>query len=207
MVHDLSARLDMLDFERLDEGLEAAYQILERTEEAKRNQGAIARQDPAALMALFESLCAVAFHRSEEHMSRRFNYVFEQCQNKKVLRIGDTLPGMAQFLFDANPKRQLFAQSAWQRSKEVLTAESFEWVVHDALTDAILKVSQPLAGVPTVLTFWRGFLLFLDKMDENLIVHSLRAMEVQPSIYQVCYIENTPTQTHNRSTLGIPAPN
>lgn len=185
MVAELSHRLSLLDFNRLNRGLKSAHQILINTEEAKRNQNVLAQNDPTALMALFESLCAVEFHRAEDNLSQDFNFVFEECQNRKVLRIGDTLPAMAQFLFDPNPKRQLFAQHAWQRAKDKLTTNSFGWVVHDALSDAISKVSQPLTDLPTVLRFWRGFLLLLERMDEDLITHSLRAMEVQPSIYQV----------------------
>jgi senataxin len=185
MVAELSRRLTLLDFARLDKGLESAERILLNTEEGKRNQAVLARTDPKALMSLYEALCAPEFHRSQDDLSRHFDFVFEQCQSRKVLKIGDTLPAMARFLFDSNPLRQTFAQNAWQKTAEMLTASSFEWVVHDALSDAILKVSQPLADLPTVLSFWKGFLLLLGWMDEDIITHSLRAMEVQPSIYQV----------------------
>lgn len=161
------------------------------TEEGKRSQAVLVSTNPKALMALFEALCCVEYHKSEENMARHFNYVFEQIQGRKVLRIGDILPAMAQFLFDSNPKRLVFAQSAWLRTQVALTAASFEWVVHDALSAAISKVSQPLADLPTVLNFWKGFLFLLGKMDEDLIKHSLRAMEVQPSIYQVSGLGNS----------------
>lgn len=185
MVNSFSSRLDSLDFSRLDRGLAAAQHIIEQTEEKYRTQNYIAQNDAVALMALFESLCCVEFHKSEELLSRHFNYVFEQVQGRRLLRISDLLPAMARFLFDSNPKRLLFAQSAWQKTETMLTAKTFDWVVHDALSDALVRADTFLVDVHTVVNFWKGFLLLLDKMDNDLVTHSLRAMEVQPSIYLV----------------------
>jgi len=142
-------------------------------------------KNPAALMALFESLCSVEYHRSNMHLAKHFNFVFNEIQNKKVLRIRDTLPAMAKFLFDSDPQRNRFATNAWERMEATLTPSVFEWVVHDALSEAIFQVSQPGANPKEVAAFWRGFVLVLARMDEDLITHSLKAMEIQPNIYQV----------------------
>jgi len=119
------------------------------------------------------------------HLAKHFNFVFNEVQNKKVLRIRDTLPAMAKFLFDADPKRNRFATSAWERMEANLTPSIFEWVVHDALSEAIFQVSQQGVNPKEVASFWKGFILVLARMDEDLITHSLKAMEIQPNVYQV----------------------
>jgi senataxin len=184
-VAELSNRLNVIDFQRLDNGLEAGKTLLAKADAGKRTQALLAEHDTAALLALYEALCCVDYHKSEEKLSAYFNYVFEEVQNRKILRIGDTLPAMARFLFDIDKYRLRFATNAWQKMKAKLTPETFEWVVHDALSEAIVFVSHPAAKHDDVQRFWEGVLLILDKMDEDLITHSLRGMEVQPDIYHL----------------------
>lgn len=177
-----------LDFARINRGLKSAHAILQQTEPQKRTQSTLAQNDQASLMAVYEALCSVHFLGAEMHLTPHFNYVFEEIQSRKVLRIGDLLPAMAQFLFDLNPKRLLFAQSAWKKGPSTMTTSTFDWVVRDALLHAIARVAQPLVDLPTVLAFWSGFLTLLDKMDEQLVKESLRELEVQPTIYEVSFL-------------------
>jgi senataxin len=137
------------------------------------------------VVALYESLCSTAFHKSEDYLANNFNYVFEECQRKNVLRLLDVLPATARFLFQKHAIRSRFAKASWQSLTKALDADNFDWVVHDALGEAIVKVAQPNADSAAVQNFWSGFLLILDKMDGPLITHSLRAMEVQPGIYHL----------------------
>ena len=125
------------------------------------------------------------YHKSDGQLSKHFDYVFIQVQNKKVLRMGDALPAMAQFLFDPDPFRLNFAEVAWRKMTTSLTPEYFDWVVHDVLSEAILQVANLHNSPEDLLRFWRGFNSILSHMDETLITHSLKAMEVQPSIYEL----------------------
>ena len=90
---------------------------------------------------------------------------------------------MALFLFSGDFYRVRFATNAWQKMVDPLTPELFEWVLHDVLTDAIVSLSQQPTSIDQIRRFWEGFLVVLDKMDEDLITHSLQAMEVQPNVY------------------------
>ena len=184
-VAELSNRLNAIDFQRLDAGLEEGAKLLAGVDVEQRTQALLAKHDTKALLALYEALCCIDYHKSQDRLSKHFNYVFEQVQNRKVLRIGDTLPAMSRFLFDSDRYRLRFATSAWQRMTTNLTPESFDWVVHDVLSEAIVAISQPTATLAEIQRFWDGFLLMLDRMDESLITHSLRALEVQPDIYQL----------------------
>jgi senataxin len=185
MVAELSDRLNRIDFLRLNNGLRAARTELSKVEPSERTQKLLAIRNQVALLALYEALCCVDFHKDDQKLAQDFDYVFEQTQNKKILRIGDTLPAMARFLFSRNLLRRRFATNAWQKMTSELSPNIFEWVVHDVLTEAIVLVSQPSTDLEDIIMFWQGFSMILDKMDEDLIRHSLRAMEVQPDIYRL----------------------
>lgn len=170
----------------------------------QRTQGLLAKYDTKALLALYEALCCIDYHKSEERLAKHFNYVFEQVQNRKILRIGDTLPAMARFLFDSDLYRLRFATNAWQKMTANLTTESFDWVVHDVLSEAIITASQPSATPAEIQRFWEGFLVILERMDESLITHSLRGLEIQPNIYQLV-LHHLPTNSEEVVLLLIEA--
>lgn len=158
-----------MDFQRLDRGLKAGAELLAKADPTLRTQALLAKEDSTALLALYEALCCVDYHKSDPILSTYFDYVFGQVQTRKVLRIGDILPAMARFLFDHNPVRLRFATNAWQKMSATFTAESFDWVVHDVLSDAIWKVSQLSPNPVDVERFWKGFLSMLEHMSEDLI--------------------------------------
>ena len=182
-VAELSKRLNAIDFHRLDIGLKAAREVLDKAQPQERSQALIAKNDTRALLALYEALCCVDYHKSDEQLAKHFNYVFEQVQNRKVLRIGDVLPAMARFLFSSDRFRVRFATNAWQKMTAQLTPEKFDWVIHDVLAEAMVPLSYQAPASGDIQRFWEGFLLMFEKMDEERITHSLRAMEVQPNIY------------------------
>ncbi|CZR51539.1 related to SEN1 protein [Phialocephala subalpina] len=183
----LSGRLDSLDFQRLDAGLARAEKLLAAVDPPQRNQGLLAKKDTQALLALYEALCCVDYHGDDDRLAKHFDYVFEQAQNRKVLRISDILPAMARFLFSKNPIRHRFAANAWAKMTSDLTPKTFEWVVHDVLSQAIMLVANvnPNTDPQDVERFWQGFLSILERMDEGLIRHCLRGMEIQPDIYRL----------------------
>jgi senataxin len=184
-VAQLSSRLNAIDFLRINAGLSLGQKLLAEVEPPQRTQSLLVSKYPPALMALYEALCCVDYHKSEEQLSRHFNEVFSQIQNRRVLRLGDTLPAMARFLFQKDTVRLRFATSAWQKMNDSLTPESFDWVVHDVLSEAIPSLFEPTATQGDRQRFWQGFLLILERMDKNLITHSLRGMEVQPDVYHL----------------------
>ena len=201
---EFSRRLNAIDFQRLDNGLQAGKKLLARAEPQQRSQSLLAKHDGVALLALYEALCCVDYHKSEKNLAGHFNYVFEQVQNRKLLRIGDILPAMARFLFDTDPYRLRFATSAWQKMTASLTTASFDWAVYDVLSEAIVTVSNPSASTADIQKFWEGFLLMLDKMDEKLITHSLKGLEVQPTIYQLV-LQHLPSSSEEVVSLLIEA--
>ncbi|ESZ91479.1 hypothetical protein SBOR_8140 [Sclerotinia borealis F-4128] len=184
-IAELSSRLNALDFQRIDRGLESSTKVIFEAEPSMRTQKLLAGHNSSLLLALYESLCCVDYHKSADNLSKHFDFVFEEIQAKKVLRISDILPATGRFLFDSNAIRLRFARCAWQKANTMLTPESFDWVVHDTLSGAIFSVTQGNYDYDDIIRFWEGFILILDKLDEHLITHSLRAMEVQPNVYML----------------------
>jgi senataxin len=202
IVAEMGHRLNSIDFQRLDQGLQLGSKIIADADVTKRTQSLLAMTNSVALIALYESLCCVDYHRSNEHLAKSFDYVFEQVQSRKLLRIADILPAMAQFLFDPDVYRLRFARGAWEKLAQPLTEEAFDWVIHDVLSEAIVKVAQMPVNPNDAHRFWQGFLLMLDHMDEKLITHTLKAMEVQPSIYQLA-LWHLPSDTEEVVSLII----
>lgn len=166
--------------------MSSARKIFEAVEPEKRSSALLGKQDSATLLALYEALCCTEYHTSEEVLAQNFNYVFSAVQHRKVLKLGYLLPASTRFLFQNDTIRLRFANSAWQEDDGgLLTKRQFEWIAHDALSEAIVKVSQPSADKGDINRFWKGFLLILEKMGDDLITHDLRGMEVQPDIYHL----------------------
>ncbi|CZT47734.1 related to SEN1 protein [Rhynchosporium secalis] len=185
VVAELSKRINTLDFQRIDKGLSAGQVLLQGVEPQKRNQSLLAKQDTAALMAIYESLCCVDYHKDNARLSKHFDYVFEQVQQRKVLRLGDTLPAMARFLFSQNHYRQRFATNSWEKMTQKITGKTFDWVVQDVLGEAMVHVADLRVAPEDIVRFWQSFLLMLERMDQDIITHRLRGMEVQPDIYHL----------------------
>jgi senataxin len=169
---------------RIDEGLDTAQKLLKEVSLRERSAKAL-MTDTTALTALYEALCSAQYHTSEMKLHSKFDAPFQLVQERRVLKIGDILPAMTRFLFDTDYIRLRFANAAWHDLDRKLTQKTFDWAIHDALTDAITSVSQPTASVSVVLQFWQGLLLILHKLDKELITHSLRAMEVYPDVYHL----------------------
>ena len=119
----------------------------------------------------------------------RFNYVFEQVQQKKPLRVPGMIPTMTFFLFDTDPYRQRFARAAWTNmTPGSLKKEEWVWAVQSNLAEAIGRVSLARTPAPTIekiQAFWEGFILIIQALSEHQIIHWLRAMDVTPSVYML----------------------
>ncbi|RKF61890.1 Helicase SEN1 [Erysiphe neolycopersici] len=185
IVAGLTRRLNKFDFLRIEKGLEIAHSLLSKVDISKRTQSYLALNDTTALIALYEAICCVDFHKDDTCLAKHFDFVFASIQNRKVLRISDILPAMTRFLFSRDQVRQNFGRTSWRKLSNLLTTIEFEWVVHDVLMETMILVALPNADPIDIENFWVGSLLMLKKMDEFLMTHSLSGMEVQPNIYHL----------------------
>ena len=183
-------KLNEFDKARIDRGLEKAAAILEAN--GPMSSAKVAAQDDTAILALFEALCCMAYVGEPQVRQRYFNKVFQDVQTRKPLKLGSqVVPTMAFFLFEEDQYRNRFAKSAWEvLNPECLTEEEFNFAVSESLTNAIREVSaiDPELGTlrvsqNKVRVFWEGFLLLLNSMSEEIVVHCLRGMDAD--VYQL----------------------
>lgn len=183
-------KLNEFDKARIDRGLQKAAAILEAN--GPMSSAKIAQQDDTAILALFEALCCMAYVGEPQVRQRYFNKVFQDVQTRKPLKLGSqVVPTMAFFLFEEDQYRNRFAKSAWEvLNPECLTEEEFDFAVSESLTNAIREVSAVDPGSGNlrvsqnkVRVFWEGFLLLLNSMSEEIVVHCLRGMDAD--VYQL----------------------
>lgn len=175
-----------MDKDRIDHALSFAEGLLRSNGPMTTSQ--LAKTSPEAAIGLMEALCSMAY-LSDPDNRVRFNYVFETTQLKKPMKMLGMIPTMTFFLFESDPYRNRFARVAWEKmSPGSLKNEEWAWAVQDHLAAAILRVAFSRGATPTVekiQNFWEGVLLILGALDEHQVIHWLRAMEVQPSIYML----------------------
>lgn len=183
----MSNLINTIDFDRIDRGMHKAKEVLSSIPESQRSTSALGRQNPTALQALYEALCCSAFLDSKGPAFKRFDDIFHMVQTSKVLVLGDIVPATARYLFDADVTRQKFAIKGWTSSKtnQTITEDTFNWSIHDALTAAIESLILPTVQPSDVRRFWAGFIHIAKNLDESLIIHSLRAMDIQPDVYHL----------------------
>lgn len=189
----MEQKLDEFDKARIDCGLKKAYDILDANGGPMSTTKLAAHED-SAILGLFESLCCMSYVAEPANRQRFFNRVFQDLQTRKPLRLGSQLlPTMTFFLFQEDPYRHKFAKSAWEAlPPDSMTAEQFEWAVNEFLAFAIRDASMlDQAGTALgashaqIKLFWEGFLLILNTMSEDIVLHSLRGMDLQTDVYHL----------------------
>ncbi|OTA93398.1 hypothetical protein M434DRAFT_73253 [Hypoxylon sp. CO27-5] len=189
VVTEMEDRLNQFDFSRITEGLEGAAEFIE-SHDGVAGQSTFLKEDREDLLiALYEAICCMPY-LSLPDKRKQFNFVFESIQKRKILKLDEILPTMTFFLFDENEIRNRFAVHTFSRHPSV-TEEDFDWAINDNLADAILKANDMKAPPQFLIRFWQGFLHILEVLDEKLVVHSLRAMTVQPSVYDLLLAQMT----------------
>ncbi|KAK1506408.1 helicase sen1 [Colletotrichum costaricense] len=188
--------LHRFDFDRIDKGLQWAKDIILKVENEGR---AFARSDlgeeqGAVLLTVYEALCCMAYVSVPEKRTL-FQFVFVRLSGKKPLKLGENvlLPAMTQFLFGEDKVRLQFAEKSWERLRpKSLTQEQFNWAIHDNLVVAIQSVSalnpRDPASLPEIERFWKAVNWIIKTLDEKLLLHGIRGMEIKPSIYDLLFV-------------------
>ncbi|GKT62479.1 helicase Sen1 [Colletotrichum tofieldiae] len=188
--------LHRFDFDRIDKGLQWAKDIIEKVEgEGRLFQRADLGEDQGAvLLTVYEALCCMAY-LSLPDKRNLFQFVFVRLSGKKPLKLGENvlLPAMTQFLFGEDKTRLQFAEKSWERLRpKSLTEAQFSWAVHDNLVEAIQSVAQRNprnpADLPEIERFWKAVNWIIKTLDEKLLLHGLRSMEVKPSLYDLLFV-------------------
>ena len=173
--------LNTRDITRITRGLDEATQKLTAIKDPGRHGDV---QDFSAKMALFEALCCEAFLVDATLLDKHFREPFQLAQVKKRLKTLHCVPAAAIFLFDNDHDRRTWATFTWSKYATIAREEDFNF----ALRGPLLRTMQAMQIMQTGLEmvpnwdlsrrFWHGIGLIINKLDSNLITHSLRALDI-----------------------------
>ncbi|KAM0812914.1 putative SEN1 N terminal-domain-containing protein [Seiridium cardinale] len=182
-VAEMGRRLDRFDAARITIGLEGAKSFIDSHDGIVEQKTFIEEDRSDLLVALYESLCCIAYLRQPENRVH-FNYVFTAVQQRRPLKLAEVLPTMTRFLFDEDKTRLAFARISWTKMA-VVSANDFDWAVKESLEDAMQKLNVMGVSPSQVQRFWEGLALILNALPSDEFVGALGSLSVQPSIYQL----------------------
>ena len=163
------------DIERIRRGLDDATQELKATDPSGRHKDVL---DLPSQLALFEALCCEAFFVNESLLQEHFQQPFTLVQTNKRLRVTHYVPGATSFLFDTNHERWSWATHTWAKYRAIPTEEEFDFAIRDSLLLNMRRAFGLVANKTVLSRLWCGVGLIINKLDNNLVTHSLRALDI-----------------------------
>ena len=164
------------DFERINRGLDNAAHILEQLESSERSKDKL---DIPIQLALFEALCNDTFLQDDAALNGHFQSPFTMVQTRKRLNIGKRYaPATTAFLFDPNEVRRNWAIHAWNKYRQRATKEQFDFAIKGPLTRHLQAIASNVSDENSLESTWYGIGLIMNNLDEELVTHSLRSLDV-----------------------------
>ncbi|KAL9608473.1 MAG: hypothetical protein Q9167_006705 [Letrouitia subvulpina] len=174
-VNQFSRILDRQDFARISRGLDRTASRLSEVDASKRSKDVLR---PAEQFSLFEALSNEVFLDDEELCETHFNEIFALVQTYKHLRVNHYVPAMTKFLFDPDPSKSAWAKFAWSKIRRHLTKDDFEFAVRGPLFRQVNLIPELGAEASFSQRLWAGMKEIVDKLNNDLVTHSLQAMEI-----------------------------
>ena len=174
-VEGFMERFDRMNIERITGGLDSANATLLDLEPTERKISALPH---AEMFALFECMHCMPLLRNEELLQAHFDQPFRLVQTKNRISLPEYTPALTTFLFGHNHDRLDWALRAWKKFKRNITASEFDWTVRDTFREAMTRVNITALDRDFMPTFWRGAHAIVDKLDQGIITHHLRALDV-----------------------------
>lgn len=174
----LERRFNERDLKRITNSLDRVQQRLQGIEPARRKKSAL---DQSEKMGLFEALCNKTLLTDDFLLAKHFQGPFELVQTSKPLSVSYYVPAAAIFLFDKHFARREWATSAWSTFVETPTKEDFDYAIRDPLLSSmqsIVQWEQSLSEPSHLARVWSGVGVILGRLDNDLVTHSLRALDV-----------------------------
>lgn len=185
-VAQFSKLLDDWDIRRIIGHLDTASKVLNGLDPSQRSPRVL---DRPILCSFFEALNCEALMRQEDTFRQHFDEPFKLVQTHQRLRIAEYVPGLTRFLFDPDPLRSKWAVVAWEKISEPLAKEDFEQAVKEPLMSMLFQaICQPYQP-DVVARLWRGMYLIIQKCNEIIITHNLRALEIDICRLSVDHLE------------------
>lgn len=174
-VSTLTRIFDNLDIDRIKRGLDNAAETLRAADVRDRGKDVL---ELASQLSLFEALSCQAFLADASLMRDHLDEPFSLIQTNKRLVLAHYVPAATIFLFDPSHERCSWAIQAWLKYTSPITKDDFDFAVRDPLLQNLKIASEPISDFSFIQRLWFGVRKIIDKLDNELITHSLRAMEV-----------------------------
>ena len=174
-INELVGILDVRDITRINKGLDRTTRLLKQTEPALRSKNIL---DLSSQLSLFEALCSEAFLADETILKDHFQEPFQLVQTNRRLKTTHYVPAVTMFLFDSNRERSNWAAFTWSKYGSLPSDDDFKFAIKDPLSKNLQSVFEVVPHVDSLQRLWYGLGLIVNKLDNNLITHSLRAMDV-----------------------------
>ena len=171
----LAKIFDDRDIDRIKRGLDNAAQVLRAAPPSKRGKDIL--ETPSQL-SLFEALSCQAFLENTDLVDQYLDEPLGLIQSNKRLILAHVIPAATIFLFGSSRSRCIWAMQAWGKYPYPITKSDFDFAVRSPLLQNLRKASEPITDYGFLQRFWYGVRQIIDKLDSDLITHSLRAMEV-----------------------------
>lgn len=163
------------DFTRIKRGLDTASMRLKRAEPSSRSKDTL---DLPSQLALFEALSSEAFLADETLLSEHFQEPFKLVQTNRRLKLTQYVPAATMFLFDNDQDRWTWAAHVWSKYNSTPSEEDFSFAIRDPLLRVMQRASEGSMDRISIQRLWYGMGLVIKKLNNDLITHSLRAMEI-----------------------------
>lgn len=167
--------LDKQDFARIERGLDRATKALEAAEPAQRGVSAL---EISSQFALFEALSCDAFLKNSDLVRAHLDQPMALVQTNRRLQAPRYVPATTYFLFDPEPSRCAWAMEAWLKYQIKMSKDDFDFAVHDPLAMHMATIRESVTDASVLQRFWCGMKLVVEKLDKDLVTHSLLALEV-----------------------------
>lgn len=171
----LGKLFDDRDIDRIKRGLEVLVQTLRAVAPKQRGKDIL---KISSQMALFEALSSRAFLADSNLVENYLDEPFKLIQTNKRLRLARYVPAATVFLFDSSQEKCLWAMQAWSKLPSPITKGDFDFAVREPLLQNLKAASEPITDLSFNQRLWYGIRQIVDKLDNELITHSVRAMEV-----------------------------
>ncbi len=171
----LSEICDGLDIDRIKRGLDSAAETLKATDPERRGKDVL---ELSSQLSFFEALSCQAFLSDADLVRDHLDEPFRMIQANKRLISSHIVPAATLFLFDFQLERNLWARNTWLKRPFPISRGDFEFAVRDPLLHILKIASGPIHHPKFIEKLWMGLGNIVQKLDNELITHSLRAMEI-----------------------------
>ena len=166
-------KYDEMNKQRIKNGLDSVQETLLELPPDERKITALA---PTEMYALFETMHCMPILQDEQALHDHFDLPFRLVQTKSKISLPEYTPALTAFLFSYNDDRRQWASRGWKRFKREITGSEFDHTVRDNLRLAAGRVGIMALEKDFMPYFWSGVRTIVEKLDQNLITHHLRAM-------------------------------